>query len=114
MKLKSYLRTSNMMMFSPEGRIKQYTINDVINDFCKTRLDVYEKRKIAIISALETLLKQNRNRLRFITDILNGIITLSNKNEDTLVEYLEENKYDKENDSFRVSIGYFCKEYDGE
>ena len=100
MKLKGYLRTTNMMMFSHEGKIKQYSVEDVINEFCDVRLNLYEKRKTAVLDSLENLLKQDRNKLRFILELLEGTLIIRGRDEDELFHELEEKKYDKVDDGY--------------
>ena len=104
MKLKTYLHTSNMMMFSSEGKIKKYSIRDIIEEFCEVRLRMYDKRKDSILEKLNQLLMNNRNKLHFITEIIDGTLTIKNKDEDKLVYELEEKKYDKINDGFKYLL----------
>ncbi len=45
LKLRSYIHTSNMVMFDHEGKIHNYeTLNGIMQRFCKERIKIYEKK----------------------------------------------------------------------
>jgi DNA gyrase/topoisomerase IV subunit B len=104
MKLRTYLHTSNMTMFSSEGKIKKYTIKSIIEEFYEVRLKLYEKRKIMTLEKLNHSLTINKNKLKFITEILDGSLTIKNKDENILVQELEEKKYDKIDDGYKYLL----------
>lgn len=65
--LKSSISTSNMYLFDPEGKIKKYsTLQDIISDFAKVRLDIYEKRKEYMLQKMRKELDLISNKLRFV------------------------------------------------
>ena len=45
LKLRSYIHTSNMVLFGEKGGIKKYTLAEIFENFCEVRLKYYIKRK---------------------------------------------------------------------
>jgi DNA gyrase/topoisomerase IV subunit B len=113
LKLKSYIHTSNMVLFAKNGGIKKYTIADIFEEFCEVRLEFYEKRRNALLKEYSSELKLLKNKKRFISEVLFVELTEEEKVEneiplkvlsirkvsDTeLEEVLEERKYDKDSE----------------
>ena len=82
LKLKTSITTSNMVLFSSEGKIKKYeNVYEIISEFCKVRFSYYVKRKIHIILQLEQELSFVTNKSRFINDVMNEKIIINRRQE---------------------------------
>ncbi len=89
------MTTSNMVLFDINQKIKKYNnVLDILKEFCEIRLKYYEIRKKGVIKAIEEDLKYIKNKIRFISAILNNDISLKDRDDDELEEELEEKKYD--------------------
>eukprot|EP00798_Chlamydomonas_sp_ICE-L_P004493 gene4493-14649_t len=65
-KLSTKFSTGNMMLFNAEGLIKHYSSPEqVIEEFYHMRLDYYEKRRQAMLKAVQHDLSRLSNRMRF-------------------------------------------------
>ena len=95
--LYSYIHTTNMVLFNEKEQLKKYTVDQILNEFCKMRYSYYEKRKKHIIVSLEKELKFLGNKERFITEIVNKKLNVMNVDEDVLIAELEKKGYDKFN-----------------
>lgn len=106
LKLTKSFKTTNMVLFDANGKIKRYeTAQDILSDYCAVRYDFYVKRKRRQLTDLESEITQLGNKRRFLEEIRDGIIKLftvtNGKNQSItdagLVHVLEERKYDKLN-----------------
>ena len=105
--LYSYLHTSNMVLFN-ENKLKKYAnTNEIIDTYCKVRLDFYVKRKRYLLLKLGNLVKFLGNKKRFLEEVRDGIIKLfvedkqkkkQSRKIGDIVNELEKNGYDKEID----------------
>ena len=103
--LHTYIYTSNMVLFTADGTIKKYgSVDEIIDDFCKVRLEYYVKRKSYNLMQLNKDIKFLGNKKRFLQEVMNGDIKLfddsgskrkSRKTADIVTE-LEERGYDKD------------------
>lgn len=98
--LHSYLHVTNMVLFNRNQRLKKYGLDEIIDEFCKIRYEYYKLRKAYLLKKLESELTHLRNKIKFITECIEGSIDLRNINEDKAISVLETKKYDKENGSF--------------
>lgn len=96
LKLYSYLHTTNMVLFNEKEQIKKYTLETIIDDFCKMRYLYYTKRKNYIISKIEKELKFMSNKERFIKEIIDKKLNIMNVEEDKVIKELEKRGYDKD------------------
>ena len=101
LKLHTYIKTSNMVLFTTEGNIKKFTsIDEIINYFCEIRFEYYIKRKKYILDKYNTEVKYLGNKKRFLEEVMNGTLKLYNKNisreEADIIQDLEKRKFDKE------------------
>jgi DNA topoisomerase II len=63
------VRTTNMHAFNSEGVITKYeTLNDILNEFWRVRLNLYETRRQHQIKVLNEKLPYHKNVVRFIRD----------------------------------------------
>ena len=110
LKLRSYIHTSNMVLFGEKGGIKKYTLAEIFENFCEVRLKYYIKRKKYVLEKLEMELKMTKGKYRFISEILFNDLTddektdsgsvekfnIKNVTDDDVESLLEERGYDKD------------------
>lgn len=97
MKLHSYLYTSNMVLFNEKDQLRKYESTDqIIDHFCTVRLMYYDLRKKHQLKALEQQLRFLGNKERFIRAVINKEILIMEQEEASVIEELEEMKYDKD------------------
>ena len=73
----SLLSTTNMHAFDRNGKIKKYESElDIIDDFFLVRLEYYEKRYNYIISDLAHKLGKVSSKFRFLTEIMDDVISI--------------------------------------
>eukprot|EP00746_Dinoflagellata_sp_MGD_P082151 gnl/MRDRNA2_/MRDRNA2_32622_c0_seq1.p1 gnl/MRDRNA2_/MRDRNA2_32622_c0~~gnl/MRDRNA2_/MRDRNA2_32622_c0_seq1.p1 ORF type:complete len:780 (-),score=187.44 gnl/MRDRNA2_/MRDRNA2_32622_c0_seq1:59-2353(-) len=93
-KLKSSLAVSNMMLFDHEGKIKKYeTSLDIIQDFCKLRLEMYAKRKAYLMNKLGQEKEILNNKVRFILMVVQGELELRKRKKKDLLAELREKRF---------------------
>lgn len=98
LKLHSYIYTSNMVLFTEKEKIKKYdNVHEIINDFCKVRLQYYFKRKNYQINQLENDIKFLENKQKFISEVMDNTLHIMNIPEDDIIKQLETRGYDKLN-----------------
>ena len=101
----SSLSTNNMYLFNKDEILTKYdSANDIINSFIETRMELYEKRKQAQITHLESLLKIYSNKYNFIHELLNDTIDLRKKKAQEIETLFVSKKYDKIENSFHYLI----------
>ncbi len=75
-KLESSISTNNMQLFNPSGHIEQFTPFTLLDRFCEIREKYYELRKQHLIQSLHTEWSKLSNKLRFVTDVIDGRIVV--------------------------------------
>jgi len=105
LKLTTTVSTTNMHMFNAESKLHKYnSIEEIIEEFYMTRLQLYQVRKDALIKDMNKLLIKLSNRARYILDVLAGTIDLRKKTNQQVQELLEGMKYDKIEGDFKYLI----------
>lgn len=95
LKLTTSISNTNMHMFDADRKLHKYgSIDEIINDFYKVRIDVYRKRKSYLIDILEKKLVRLSNKARYIQETLDNIVDLRRKNAQVVTELLTERKFD--------------------
>ena len=101
---------TNMHLYSPEGHIKRYnTVEEIMNDYYKVRLQLYLDRKNYMLGILEHMLKIISNKVRFILMIVEKKIDISNKKKVDIEMILAKNKFPmigSKKDDTKVSYDY--------
>ncbi|KAJ3180736.1 DNA topoisomerase 2 [Geranomyces variabilis] len=93
-KLVGSLSTSNLVCFDQEGRIKKYeSIDDILRDFYDLRKKFYQKRKEYMLKTLNHELAILENKIRFVTEIIEGKLVVQNKKKAVLLQELHTRKY---------------------
>jgi DNA topoisomerase-2 len=100
LKLYTTNTTTNMHLFNANDILYKYeSVNEIIDDYFETRLELYGVRKEYMIQALERELILLKNKSRYIQENLNDKIDLRKKKKEQVILMLEEKGYDKiEND----------------
>ncbi len=92
-------------MFNSDGKLRKYnTVPEIIDDYYNIRIAVYDKRKNALIKALEEKLVKLSNKAKYILDTLDNKIDLRRKNNAVVTEMLEEMGFDKLEDNYKYLI----------
>ncbi|KND03704.1 DNA topoisomerase 2 [Spizellomyces punctatus DAOM BR117] len=93
-KLVSSISTSNLVCFDQEGRIRKYeSVEDIFTEFCDLRRKYYQKRKEYLLNQLNSDLTKLDNKVRFVTEIIQGELVVQNKKRDALLQELRHRKY---------------------
>ncbi|KAJ3340537.1 DNA topoisomerase 2 [Gonapodya sp. JEL0774] len=91
---KKFKLVGNMVCFDASGRIKKYeSPMEIINDFYDLRLDFYGKRKGHLRDVLEREQDRLENKVRFLIEIIEGKLVVSNRKKAVLLEELRKRKY---------------------
>ncbi|KAL7677370.1 hypothetical protein ACOME3_003607 [Neoechinorhynchus agilis] len=93
-KLQKPISLANMVLFDADGCLQRYDgpIN-ILKDFYKVRLKMYEKRKEYLIGLLEAESSKLDNMARFILEKIEGVIRIENIKKVVILEILRERKY---------------------
>jgi DNA gyrase/topoisomerase IV subunit B len=94
LKLFTTISTTNMHMFNSDFKLHKYTsVEEIIEDFYKIRLDIYGKRKAYLVDDMEKKLVKLSNRARYIQETLNGTIDLRKKTAEQVTQLLSGMKF---------------------
>jgi DNA topoisomerase-2 len=105
LKLTTTVSTTNMHMFNAESKLHKYnSIEEIIEEFYMTRLQLYQVRKDALIKDMQKLLVKLSNRARYILDVLAGTIDLRKKTNQQVQDLLEGMSYDRIDGDFKYLI----------
>jgi DNA topoisomerase-2 len=115
LKLTSHLSTTNMILFDPDGKIKKYeSVDEIVVDFCKVRMQYYTLRKNKMLSEIKRKLDIATGRKMFITEIMDDSLVLKRKKEDDVVKELEQRGYQRIDGSYNhllhLQINSFTEE----
>jgi len=95
LKLTTTVSTSNMHLFDEKRRLRKYeTVDEIIEAYMPVRLDLYQKRKDALLKDGEHRLKVLRNKAKFIQELLDEVIDLRKMPNAAVVELLQKRGYD--------------------
>lgn len=95
LKLYTTNTNTNMHLFDANDKLKKYSkVEEIIDDYFVTRLDMYIKRKEYMIRALEKELLLLSNRAKYIKENLDGTIDLRKKTKEVVTEMLTNKNYD--------------------
>ena len=86
--------TTNMHLFDAHDKLKKYEkVQEIIDDYFVTRIELYQKRKDYLIGALTQDLMVLSNKSRYITELLEGSVDLRRKKKEEVIQMLEDKKY---------------------
>ena len=101
---------TNMHLYSPEGHIKRYnSVEDIMRDYYKVRLQMYQKRKDYQLDILEYQLKIISFKVKFILMIVEKKLEINNKKRIEIENTLESHnfsKFGKNKDDTKLSYDY--------
>lgn len=102
MKLTTTVSTTNMNMFNGKIQLQKYKkVHEIIDDYMKIRLDMYEKRKSSQIKAMEIKVRELSNRARFIGEVISGKLDLRKMADDEETNgFLSNAKFDLQDDKY--------------
>lgn len=107
LKLVSTISTTNMVYYDSENKIRKTNdINDILIEYCKVRLDLYEKRRLYLIDIIEKEIDAMEIKIKFITDFIEERIIIIRKKKDEIEAQLETLKYPK---SLQKDYDYLLK-----
>eukprot|EP00760_Papus_ankaliazontas_P017914 PhM_4_TR17398/c1_g1_i1/m.85683/K03164/TOP2; DNA topoisomerase II len=87
LRLESGVNTSNMMCFNEHGVLSLYdNANDILKEFFPIRLRYYAKRKEHLLSTLAETTRTLSSRVKFLSLVLSGELSLNKKYKDIEVE----------------------------
>ncbi len=96
-KLSSKLSSTNMFLFNHKGIMTKYNnIYEIINEFFKIRMEMYDNRRNAIIDQLKYELMILANKVRFIKDVKSNKVKLATISDTSLLAFLVDNDYDQD------------------
>jgi DNA topoisomerase-2 len=93
LKLQSNLQTTNMVLFDENNNIKKYSVDEIIDSFCRMRYELYNKRKAKILEVLNEDMKILSNKVRFIMEIIEENFDIMNVPESVIVKKLIDDGY---------------------
>jgi DNA topoisomerase-2 len=98
--------TENLTTIDETGKLKIFDkAEDIVTHFVAVRLGYYDKRKEYLLAKLSRELLVISNRARFIKDIIDGKLKVNNVPRETIIDYLNKNKYDQVDGSFGYLLG---------
>jgi len=93
--LQSTINIKNMVLFSPEGKLKKYnSIEEILETFYNLRLEYYHLRKDYMISLLQKEVATLSNKARFIKMVIEDELVIKRKKRAVLVNELYALKFD--------------------
>jgi DNA topoisomerase-2 len=99
LKLSTTNTNTNMHLFNAEDKLKKYdTVEEIIDDYYETRLELYQTRKDYLITSLENELILLSNKAKYIKENLDGTIDLRKKKREQVIHMLKEKGYEVIND----------------
>ena len=94
-KLTTTISTNNMTLFDDQGKIHKYkTSLDILRMFFQHRLEFYGKRKAMLLEKMSKELTILENKARFVQEVCNGELVVSNRKRKELLHDLQERGYD--------------------
>jgi DNA topoisomerase-2 len=87
--------TTNMNLFDPREKLRKYaTIYNIIDDYFAERLELYSKRKIAMLSHLGNELRILTNRAKYIQEVLDDKLELRRQTKEAVFEKMTAHGYE--------------------
>ena len=99
------LNTSNMHLYTSDGKIKKYeNVLDILREFYIIRLNAYKDRKNNLIEKITKEIIHMDSRIKFILDVIEERLKLMNAKKSFIQEYLESNSFPKQDESYDYLI----------
>lgn len=98
LKLRMNFSIRNMHLFSWDNTIKKYnSVNEIIDEFYKLRLEKYGERKEHMLMTLENTAKYLEAKIRFLAMVNDGTIQIYKKTKTIIESQLEQHAFPKSN-----------------
>ena len=109
------INIDNMYLHNSKGIITKYDkVSQIMNEFYKIRLDMYDKRKKYLLNKLEVILLILNSKIKFIQLIISGKLTVIGKDKKEIITFLRKTKLYDNKDEFdyllRMSFYNLTKE----
>ena len=105
LKLVTTLSSTNMHLFNSDDKLHKYnTVEEILEDYFKTRLGVYIKRKQHQLKILKSECDILKNKVKYITELLHDTIDLRKKKLGEINDMLEGKGYMMKDDSYKYLI----------
>jgi len=99
LKLHSYLSLRNLVLFTPDNRLKRYeSIQQILDEFYEERIKVYIARREYIIKNLKRLIRVGNNKHRFLTAVLAREVEIFGVEDHEIEAVLVKDGYDREDE----------------
>lgn len=99
------LGLNNLHLFTPNGNIKKYAnIAEILKEWSYIRVIKYQERKNNQLKTMEDEYLILSAKIRFIIDVINGVIIIMNKKMKEVEQQLEEKDYYKYQDSYEYLL----------
>ena len=93
-KLHKKFATSNMVLFTEEGGLKEYdSTTMIIKEFYKIRLEHYNKRKDHMLERLRRELEILSNKVRFILEVIEETLQVKKRKKSDILKELKKKGY---------------------
>ena len=103
--LRKNVSINNMHLYNYNGTITRYdTVNDIIDEFYKVRLELYQKRKDYKLEHLKNQLNLISWKVKFILMIIEKKLEVNNKKKSDIEEKLVQHKFPKIDDSYNYLL----------
>jgi len=95
------VHTSNMVLFTDEKTLKKYeNVEEILNDFCTKRLELYRTRRSGDIKKRKDELKYTNNKIRFVEEVNlkdsdKNRLVLKDRDDEDIRSDMEKRGYDK-------------------
>eukprot|EP00747_Dinoflagellata_sp_TGD_P123238 gnl/TRDRNA2_/TRDRNA2_173778_c0_seq1.p1 gnl/TRDRNA2_/TRDRNA2_173778_c0~~gnl/TRDRNA2_/TRDRNA2_173778_c0_seq1.p1 ORF type:complete len:1255 (-),score=308.74 gnl/TRDRNA2_/TRDRNA2_173778_c0_seq1:103-3867(-) len=107
LRLTSSLSETNMVLFNHEGKIQKYkNAVEIMKEFCKVRLQYYDRRKKYLIGKLTLEKSLLSNRARFIGMIIKRKLHINNRKKADICKDLTRLRFDKFGDRTPPRTGF--------
>ena len=101
LKLTSAINTTNMVLFTPNGKLRKFnTVKEILINFCKCRLSLYNKRREYLIKIMEKEVKIASNKMKYLEAVMNETLIIFKRSELEIISDMETMKLEKNKDSY--------------
>ena len=85
---------TNIHLYDSKGTFTKYdNVEDIMDEYCKVRLDLYKKIKQHQLDLLQNELNLISAKCRFILDIINENLIINKQIKDSIIKQLEDKQY---------------------
>lgn len=99
------VNTGNMHLYDKNNVIRKFAnADEIMEEFYQVRIKLYHKRKDNILLKLDKELKYISAKVMFIQHCIDGKLMIMNQPKQNILNYLIDNKFDKNDDSYDYLI----------